>query len=136
MPKIGPFAQKAQKAKVLPLRSDAHFRGRLGSLRTYDHSVSGKRFRARYVLDQFVSEIPDEKTPIPEKGPVFVQPRTGKSLGKNAKDARVSVGFEPDPSEIDIDAIRQSLATPIGAARIFSFELFLPGFLPATISPN
>jgi hypothetical protein len=39
--------------------------------------VSGKEPRGRYALHQLMSEIPDEKTPSNEKGPVFVQPCAG-----------------------------------------------------------
>ncbi len=46
-----------------------------------DNPLSAKWFRVRYALDQFMSEIPDEKTPSHEKGPVFNEPCVGTTGG-------------------------------------------------------
>ena len=40
-----------------------------------------KEFRAKYALHQFMSEIPGEKTPSPEKGRMFVQLCVGSAEG-------------------------------------------------------
>jgi hypothetical protein len=43
-------------------------------------SMSGKRFRPKYALGQFMSKLPDEKTPNRENDPMFTEPCAGGKI--------------------------------------------------------